>query len=70
MKPQKGESLEEVFPEIAKKWDFAKNDKFKPSQVKPKSGKKVWWRCNVCGYEWEEVIQQMTERGKCPNCKS
>ena len=70
MKPQKGESLEEVFPEIAKKWDFVKNDKFKPSQVKPKSGKKVWWRCNVCGYEWEEVIQQMTERGKCPNCKS
>ncbi len=70
MKPQKGESLEEVFPEVAKKWDFSKNVNYGPSQVKPKSGKKVWWRCNKCGYEWEERIQQMTERGNCPNCKS
>ena len=39
-----GNDLETNFPEIAKQWDYKKND-LKPNEVLPFSHKKVWWLC-------------------------
>lgn len=41
---EKGRSLADVFPELAKEWNYEKNDGKKPSDYYAKSGKKVWWR--------------------------
>lgn len=34
--------LEKLYPDVAKMWDYAKND-LKPSEVMPYSTKKAWW---------------------------
>ena len=61
--------LATTYPEIAKEWNYEKNGNFKPEHIAPKSGKKVWWKCSKCGYEWQAVVEKRN-KGKCgcPNC--
>jgi len=41
-----------------------------PNQVTKSSGKRVWWKCSNCNYEWEANINnRIRTSGKCPNCK-
>ena len=47
--PQKGCSLEDVYPELVQYWDYSKNGYLKPSMIRPNSNKKVWWVCSDCG---------------------
>ena len=35
-----------VYPELAKEWNYEKNDDLMPSSVLPGSHKKVWWKCS------------------------
>ena len=65
----KDNNLKFSFPEIAKEWHPTKNNKLKPEEVTNRSGKKVWWKCNI-GHEWEKKISQRTEGNKCPTCNS
>ena len=60
--------LETLNPNVAKEWDYAKNYPILPSQVRPKSNKKYWWVCSVCGYSWETAISHRTEGKGCPKC--
>jgi len=61
--------LETMNPEISKQWNYAKNGELKPSDVMPKSGKKVWWKCSE-GHEWQSKIVDITTRKfECPICK-
>ena len=63
-------SLLEVYPDIAKEWDYQKNEGLLPSEVAPKSHKKVWWICLKCGYEWMAAISNRTGRNTgCPKCR-
>lgn len=66
----KGENdLETLHPEIAEEWHPTKNRKLKPSDVKVKSGVKVWWICPVCEYEWRSAVISRTSIGAgCPRC--
>ena len=57
-----------LFPELAVEWDFEKNTPYMPNQFLPKSGKKVWWRCRNCDYEWQTVIRNRTNGHGCPVC--
>lgn len=72
--PQIGvNDLETTHPDIAEEWDYEKNGELRPNLVKPGSGRKVWWRCKVCGNEYLDVIRKRTSRknkNSCPNCKS
>lgn len=61
-------SLADVYPEIAKEWNYAKNEPLKPSDVTQVSGKKVWWICSVCETEWEAYISNRTRGHGCPTC--
>ncbi len=55
------------FPEIAKEWDYKKNDKA-PEEYAPHSNKKVWWVCPV-GHSYECTIDHRTGRGQgCAYC--
>ncbi len=49
-------------------WDYSKNDGLNPNLFLPKSGKKVWWKCKKCGYEWETEIRMRTNGHGCPRC--
>jgi hypothetical protein len=59
------------YPEICEDWDYDKNDKL-PKEYTPSSNKKVAWKCNKCGYEWQAIIGSRTKNnGKgngCPQC--
>ena len=61
------ESLEALYPELAKWWDYSKNVLL-PSQVLPGSGKKVFWKCDQ-GHETERVINKIVKYGTCTKCE-
>jgi rubrerythrin len=53
---------------LAIEWDQTKNGDLTPNDVTPGSGRKVWWKCRVCGYEWAAVIKNRTRGNGCPSC--
>ncbi len=65
---QKG-SLAEREPELVKEWHPTKNGDLIPANVTAGSGKKVWWLCSKCGYEWQATIENrgLNHQG-CPAC--
>lgn len=60
--------LATLYPDLAKEWDYLKNSNLKPSEVRPGSHKKVWWKCSVCGHEWEAQIKKRSHGQGCPIC--
>ena len=58
------------YPEIAVEWHPTKNGTVTPDKVYCTSNKKAWWKCRVCGHEWETIISVRTRMGcGCPKCK-
>ena len=54
---------------LIKDWDFEKNN-IKPTEVTYGSEKKVWWKCHICGYEWESKIWNRSRGRGCPLCSN
>jgi hypothetical protein len=63
-------SLEYLYPEIAKEWDYEKNYPLTPDKVFAHTGKKAWWICPK-GHSYSSVIASRTGNDKCecPKCK-
>ena len=60
-------NLKKLFPELAKEWDYKKNE-LKPEDVTPGSGKKAWWICKN-NHSYQGIIQPRCKRGvSCPYC--
>ncbi|MED3832373.1 zinc-ribbon domain-containing protein [Peribacillus frigoritolerans] len=59
--------LSKINRKLAAQWHSTKNGELKPSDVKPNSGKKVWWLCGK-GHEWEAIIQSRNRGNGCPYC--
>lgn len=60
--------LQSKFPDIAKEWDYSKNQKMLPSGVVYGSKIKVWWMCSE-GHEWQAVISdRVVRQTSCPYC--
>ena len=53
-------------PELTKEWDFDKNGNLKPDMFTAGSGKKVWWKCSICGNSWQTAIRERKRCG-CPH---
>lgn len=66
----KGENdLTTLEPEIADEWNYEKNGKLQPYDLKRQSNKKVWWKCKY-GHEWQAIVSNRTNRGDgCPICR-
>lgn len=69
------QTLAEVFPKLAKQWDYGKNGALTPETVSYGSNKKVWWICPRCGLSYQKRIGNRTapskcsvESDKCPIC--
>lgn len=57
--------------DLASQWHPTKNGYFKPIHVTAKSGKRVWWLCPECSYEWPQIIKTRNNgktARKCPRC--
>jgi len=56
-------------PELAAEWHPTKNLPLTASALTPQSGLKVWWKCKVCGYEWEAAVYSRNGANHaCPEC--
>lgn len=66
-----GQSLFDVWPELAKQWHPIKNGDLKATDVGFSSGKICWWKCDN-GHEWEASINYRAERKdkSCMTCKN
>lgn len=62
-------NLAHISPELAKEYDNKKNVML-ASVVSPYSGKKVWWICSLCSYEWEATVDNRQRGKKCPKCSN
>lgn len=59
-----------MYPELAKEWNYEKNDNLRPDFFKPQSTTTVWWK-GKCGHEWRAAIGNRTINGaSCPYCSN
>ena len=64
----KKESLEYLYPTLAKEWRPSKNGSLTPQEIKARACKSVWWICPN-GHEYETLVYNRTVRGwNCPFC--
>ena len=56
-------------PEWMDDWNWSKNNEagILPANISASSKKKVFWKCHVCGGEWE-TAPQYRKRNGCPYC--
>ncbi len=54
-------------PELKTYWNYDKNSSCAYSSH---SGKKVWWKCPNCHYEWQEKVINITNGDRCPVCSN
>lgn len=56
-------------PELMKQWNWQKNTEMGivPENISIASKKKVFWKCHICGGEWE-TAPQYRKRNGCPYC--
>lgn len=61
--------LATTHPELVKKWDYERNEKLKPEDLKAGSHKKVWWKCDQ-GHHFQAPPSRIVQAGKmtCPIC--
>ena len=66
----KEKSLENMYPTIAKEWDYKLNKGLKPSQFYANSSRKVWWICPN-GHSYESTIShRVVDKNNCPFCSN
>ena len=61
--------LQTINPDVAKEWNYEKNDNLKPENFTANSSKKVWWKCNN-GHEWQASICNRNKERGCPYCSN
>jgi very-short-patch-repair endonuclease len=70
-KPDKGKSLADLNPELAKQWHPTKNGKLTPYDVLPGSQVKAWWKCpKGDDHEWDAVIADRNKGIGCAVCSN
>lgn len=57
------------FPEIAKEWDFVKNEGLNINGFPSRSNQNVWWICPSNGCSYEETINNRTRKQSPAGCK-
>ena len=71
MKPPKNKSLAFLNPEVAKQWDYEKNEGITPQEVFAKSGKKYHWTCDKGeDHQWEATADSRWRNRGCPYCSN
>ncbi|TML83732.1 MAG: hypothetical protein E6G08_19145 [Actinobacteria bacterium] len=62
-------TLADAYPATAAEWNVTRNYPLTPSDVTPRSGRKVWWRCSRDPrHEWLAIVGNRTRGSRCPYC--
>lgn len=61
-------SISSKCPHLISEFDGAKNGLFTPDQISYGSHRKFWWKCSVCGHEWEASPHSRSHGTGCPVC--
>ena len=61
--------LQTINPNLAKEWNYEKNNGLTPHDIMPNSNKKVWWKCKR-GHEWQSTVSHRNNGRDCPICSS
>ena len=60
-----------IYPELILDWHPTKNKGINPESVSFGSKIDIWWKCNICGYEWKtEAKRRGSEKSGCPACSN
>ena len=59
--------LQTVNPDLAKEWNYEKNNPLTPADVTANNNRKVWWKCQK-GHEWQAMISDRNGGCGCPYC--
>ena len=63
--------LATTHPDLAKEWHPTKNAPLTPQQIITGMGKKIWWKCSKCGYEWSAtIVHRKFSHSGCPKCSA
>ncbi len=63
------DSLAADSPHLAREWHPERNGQLRPHEVTPGSGRKVWWRCEAAGHEWQAyVFARAKQLNNCKEC--
>ncbi|USK82635.1 hypothetical protein LHV56_12475 [Peribacillus frigoritolerans] len=62
------DSLEIEHPQLLEFWHPTNNLPLLPKDITVGSGKKVWWQCPTCKYEWQKTIYYQLKTDACPSC--
>ena len=56
---------------LMKEWDWDKNNAacFDPHKLTCGSSKRVFWKCSICGNEWQTRISHRNDGSGCKKCK-
>lgn len=60
--------LETLIPDLASEWDLELNKGLLPSQVRPNSSKKVWWKCKEGHSFGATVASRSRQKSGCGVC--
>lgn len=57
-------------PHLLEDWDYEKNGDLKPERLTRGSSVRAWWKCKVCGHEWQTAIHHRTGGQGCKQCNA
>ena len=61
--------LKTLNPTLAQEWNYEKNGNLRPENMRPNSGKKIWWKC-AQGHEWQQTVDKRSNGVGCPYCSN
>lgn len=67
-KPRKLGSVAEERPQLLAEWLYERNA-VKPENCRARSNQKYWWKCKLCGHEWQTTPDARYSGSGCPGCK-
>ncbi len=61
-------SFDKAFPHLLDEWDWKRNGDLSPEFFTSGSSQMIWWKCKVCGCEWQARIYTRCKGHGCPDC--
>lgn len=55
--------LATTHPRLAAEWHPERNGGLEPTGIKAGSQRRVWWKCSVCGHEWQAIVASRRNGG-------
>lgn len=67
---KKNGSFAENYPKLLEDWYYEKNDEKNvfPNEIPTHYSKKVWWKCHVCGFQWQATPDNRANGKGCRQC--